>query len=275
MRKPPTLTSGRLLDVLDGIYAAAGSPAAWHEALTGLADAFGADDAALGTLAPEGIVWMVSPRTDPHWMARYTPYHAENAVWHAIAVSRAGSAITDDMVVSSAQRARSGYYNEWAHPQGYQHKLGSLIRQEGGRQTVLTLPGRRTFGSDAVQALERLTPHIARAVWLNECLQAEHARPALVPPIATPPPEHPERRGADRRGSPAAELTWALRCRFGLTPAEARLALEIARGDGKQAAADRLGISYATARSHLSRIFDKTGVRRQAELVRLVLGVES
>jgi DNA-binding CsgD family transcriptional regulator len=62
----------------------------------------------------------------------------------------------------------------------------------------------------------------------------------------------------------------SLRERFGLTPAEATLALEIAKGDGRQATADRLGITLGTARSHLSKIFDKTGVTRQAELVRLL-----
>ena len=62
-----------------------------------------------------------------------------------------------------------------------------------------------------------------------------------------------------------------LRARFGLTAAEAALALEIVKGDGRQAAADRLGITVGTARSHLTRIFDKTGVRHQAELVRLLL----
>jgi DNA-binding CsgD family transcriptional regulator len=62
-----------------------------------------------------------------------------------------------------------------------------------------------------------------------------------------------------------------LRERFGLTPAEAAFALEIVKGDGRQAAADRLGITVGTARTHLSNIFDKTGSRRQAELVRLLL----
>lgn len=61
-----------------------------------------------------------------------------------------------------------------------------------------------------------------------------------------------------------------LRQRFGLTEAEAALAIEIAQGDGKHAAAARRGITYATARAHLSRVFEKTGVRRQAELVRLI-----
>ncbi|WP_371424570.1 helix-turn-helix transcriptional regulator [Tardiphaga sp.] len=62
-----------------------------------------------------------------------------------------------------------------------------------------------------------------------------------------------------------------LRKRFGFTAAEVAFALEIIKGDGRQASADRLGISVGTARSHLSSIFDKTGSRRQAELVRLLL----
>jgi DNA-binding CsgD family transcriptional regulator len=56
----------------------------------------------------------------------------------------------------------------------------------------------------------------------------------------------------------------------GLTAAEAAVAVEIAQGDGRAAAAERLGIREATVRSHLSAIFDKIGVRRQAELVRLL-----
>ena len=63
--------------------------------------------------------------------------------------------------------------------------------------------------------------------------------------------------------------------KFGLTPAEANFATEIAKGDGIQAAADRLSISRATARTHLSRIFDKTGTQRQAELVRVLLSIKS
>lgn len=62
-----------------------------------------------------------------------------------------------------------------------------------------------------------------------------------------------------------------LRHRYGLTPAEARLAWEIARGGGRKTAAENRGISVATARSQLTSIFDKTGVRRQSELVRLLL----
>lgn len=57
---------------------------------------------------------------------------------------------------------------------------------------------------------------------------------------------------------------------FALTPAQMALADEIVRGDGVRAAARRLRISYGTARAHLLQIFQKTGARRQTELVRLM-----
>jgi DNA-binding CsgD family transcriptional regulator len=66
----------------------------------------------------------------------------------------------------------------------------------------------------------------------------------------------------------------ALQRRFGLTSAEANFALEILNGDGRAAAAARSNITVGTARTHLEHIFEKTGVRRQAELVRLLLSDE-
>ncbi|CAN7493384.1 helix-turn-helix transcriptional regulator [Mesorhizobium sp. LjRoot246] len=67
-----------------------------------------------------------------------------------------------------------------------------------------------------------------------------------------------------------AETKEYLRGRFGLTRAEAEVAWEILKGDGRNAAAARLGIAATTVRAHLTSIFEKTGVRRQAELVRLL-----
>jgi DNA-binding CsgD family transcriptional regulator len=62
-----------------------------------------------------------------------------------------------------------------------------------------------------------------------------------------------------------------LRLRFQLTPAEAALAAEIMQGDGRKAAARRCRITDGTAKSHLAKIFEKTGTRRQAELIRLLI----
>ncbi|MPZ56694.1 MAG: hypothetical protein GEU91_09410 [Rhizobiales bacterium] len=68
-----------------------------------------------------------------------------------------------------------------------------------------------------------------------------------------------------------AETKEYLQRRFGLTQAEAAVALETLKGDGRDAVAARLGISMTTVRAHLSHIFEKTGARRQAELVRLLM----
>ncbi|MGH8194089.1 MAG: helix-turn-helix transcriptional regulator [Woeseiaceae bacterium] len=57
----------------------------------------------------------------------------------------------------------------------------------------------------------------------------------------------------------------------GLSRVEARLAALLVQGKSVEQAAKALRISVNTGRAYLKRIFDKTGVNRQAELVRLVL----
>ena len=59
---------------------------------------------------------------------------------------------------------------------------------------------------------------------------------------------------------------------FGLTAAEARLATRLADGEGLDEAALALGVTRNTARSQLQAIFAKTGVNRQGDLVRVLLG---
>ena len=56
----------------------------------------------------------------------------------------------------------------------------------------------------------------------------------------------------------------------GLTGAELRVLLALAQGLGGMEAADMLGISEPTVRTHLQRIFAKTGTSRQANLLRLL-----
>jgi DNA-binding CsgD family transcriptional regulator len=58
---------------------------------------------------------------------------------------------------------------------------------------------------------------------------------------------------------------------FELTPAEAKLAMLLARGLSLAEVAAAQTISPHTARAQLKSIFAKTRVSRQAELVRLIL----
>jgi len=75
------------------------------------------------------------------------------------------------------------------------------------------------------------------------------------------PDAQPEDRGA------------LLRRLYELSSREAQLVQALAGGETLKEYASRNHVSYETVRSQLRRVFDKTGVRRQAQLVPLVLRV--
>lgn len=68
------------------------------------------------------------------------------------------------------------------------------------------------------------------------------------------------------RGRRVAEAVRGYR----LTPCEARMLDMLFDGCSVPQAAGRLGVAPSTARTHLQRLFDKTGARRQGDLLRLI-----
>ncbi len=72
---------------------------------------------------------------------------------------------------------------------------------------------------------------------------------------------------------PASAQAESLRIAAGLTAAEARVAALIGGGLTTLAAAAALGISANTVKTHLARCFDKTGVRSQVALARLLASI--
>ena len=134
--------------------------------------------------------------------------------------------------------------------------------------------------SELLSAVEACTQtKINRPAGAKIKLQRSHNQPAMIIEVL------PYRKNISNLfgSSPAAMLLVRrdVECRqikieklkqvFGLTPAEAVLAYEILKGDGRAAAAERCGITINTARTHLMRIFEKTDVRRQAELVHVLI----
>ncbi len=78
------------------------------------------------------------------------------------------------------------------------------------------------------------------------------------------------------RGDPKdAPVIAAFAERFGLTTQETRVLRAVVEAGSVPMAADILGISSSTARTHVTSIFDKTGVRRQADLLRLLMETKS
>ncbi len=73
------------------------------------------------------------------------------------------------------------------------------------------------------------------------------------------------------RRAPAED---ALARGFGLTPAKAPLAASLAAGSSLAEHARKRRIAMPTARTHLAHVFEKTGCRRQAELVAVLLALQ-
>ena len=59
---------------------------------------------------------------------------------------------------------------------------------------------------------------------------------------------------------------------YRLTPMEVRVLLAIVEIGGAPQVADALGIGEGTVKTHLKRLYEKTGARRQADLVKLLAG---
>ena len=64
-----------------------------------------------------------------------------------------------------------------------------------------------------------------------------------------------------------------LRSLYDLTPAESKIAGMLLEGLEVRTVAERVGVTLDTCRFHVKRILNKTGARRQAELVRLMSGL--
>jgi DNA-binding CsgD family transcriptional regulator len=135
-------------------------------------------------------------------------------------------------------------------------KLQSLISQAlspiaspsaspGGTMRTLRPSGKRPYGI-LVSPVSRNYPVLSML------------RPAICMVITDPESQKPL-------------PTDKLRSTFGFTEAEAKLAALLAAGEGLRSAAEKLEITYGTARTRLAEIFQKTETRRQGELIRLLL----
>jgi DNA-binding CsgD family transcriptional regulator len=71
-------------------------------------------------------------------------------------------------------------------------------------------------------------------------------------------------------GSPSAPQTIAKV--FRLTPTELNVLLAIVEVGGAPEVAELLGIAVSTVKTHLARVYDKTGTKRHADLAKLVAG---
>lgn len=132
-----------------------------------------------------------------------------------------------------------------------QQKLRALIQSVIFEAAI----GRAAAPAQAVLHRQSDVPLTVSAIRLSAYRHIfESSRPVIFLLIADP---------ADRQRAGMEFICQTYR----LTPAEARLASAMLGGGNLRQAANEAGMSYETARWYLKLLFQKTGTRRQAELV--------
>ena len=170
--------------------------------------------------------------------------------------------LRDDMTIEFANHKsdETSSLSAWVQTiHGRLHAVGDLA-SERLRATVRSRGGTYAVGLASAGRLQRAWLQIVpmkRAVGLTTAWPSAAALVILRLPPATP--EHTQ---------------WLrhLGLKFRLTEAELRVLARLASGLEPRSIADELHISYATVRTHLRLLYEKTGCRRQAELVLLALG---
>ena len=133
--------------------------------------------------------------------------------------------------------------------------LAAVTRRIGGRVAAGRRAGDRVEGPGSRTFRTRSSRYEVRAVRLPASVAGRGDLAIATVERLTPALPHPR----------------SLQKRFGLTRREAEVALILARGATNEDAAERLGISPHTVRTHAERIFAKLGIRtRKALALRLL-----
>lgn len=254
-----------LLHLVDRVYAAAAAETAWEATLEDIRHAGRLEGVALvavdrGKRRPT-LLASVGPGEARQAGRRLDPPPANPLHTDAVLGSKPGAVWLDHEVMAPALWRETAFASNWMRPQGLVTWACVILASDAERSILLEVyggaadaaTGARIFG-----LLSRLAPHLLRA-WR---LGGTH-EPGAVGEAA--PPD-------GRRGTAMAELSpdCRLRAVFGLTRAEARLALHLASGGSLASAAATFGVRLSTLRSQLMQVYGKTSTNRQVELVALL-----
>ncbi len=160
---------------------------------------------------------------------------------------------------------------------------GDAVDSHAGRLHIVAQPRPLSALADAVARIARSSNHNDDGSALGQRgigipIERRDGAPPLVAHVL-PLQAGELRPGVSQRAvaavffadaaAPVPAHSQALALLYDLTPAETRVFELIAAGRTQVEVAAQLGIAPSTVKTHLLRVFDKTGCARQAELVRL------
>ncbi len=248
-----------LLRTIDRLYAAAVAPTEWPSFLSPLASLFDADNAYVSQIE--------------HQRRTLDYIGLPQANREVVPVSKFGSLIDQDprMALFKLANARAVHcrmattderlhdsraYREYLAPLDIEYTMVATFPVREGVTHHLGLTRGRDkpeFSGLDCDLLNELAPHLERCFVLRRAID-EKTAPAPAPVDAEPEESDDA----------------LLRQMFTLSPAQAKLTISLFNGASVKQAAETMAITEGSARQYLHQIFDKTGARRQAELVRLI-----
>lgn len=256
-----------VLGIVDDIYAAACGEAPWDKVLARVCRFGGLDGGALRAVdALERrcellAAWSISSARAP--AARLHAMTGDPLLADSILRSAPGAVLHEhNCLVRAGHSASSGV------PADSRQSWACMVLGNDERRVVCLevyrAAGEASGRPDPSDFLRQLSPHLVRAWRIGRATRAALA----LPPPAAPAPSLRGLAPAADAGLPAAAR---LRAEFGLTKAEARLALHLTDGSSLASAAAAFDVKLTTIRSQLQQVFAKTGTSRQSELVAMLL----
>jgi DNA-binding CsgD family transcriptional regulator len=155
----------------------------------------------------------------------------------------------------------------------YGRSARRLLAAQAGTQTLLDEAMRQAMTNDLLEI-----PHFSRSIPIRR----PSGRPDYAIQFSMLTEKNEFGQGiatpraiafiTDPSAAPAPEPEQLIEL-YRLTPAEARLAIALANGDGLQEVAGQIGISLNTAKTQLQSIYGKTGTDNRAKLTKLLFAL--
>jgi DNA-binding CsgD family transcriptional regulator len=262
-----------ILQLVDRIYAAAFGETPWGQTLASICLAGKLDGCALSMVDPlerRRAVLAVCGLAEPNVMLGPMPGNPQLTA--TIFRPALGAVWQNCQITSDARSNTRSLWTDWMRANGFVSSACVIVGRDEGQLVCLEVyaGARRASGCPELDDfLRQLAPHLSRA-W-----RFGRMRPSTLATTGCCAfPSHSHTDAARAPDLAAFPEVARLRAEFGLTKAEARLALRLAEGSSLASAARAFNVKLTTVRSQLQQVFVKTGTSRQTELVALLLNRE-
>lgn len=179
-----------VLAIVDAAYGGVHDPDEWIRTLRLLAEAFNGSAAALGEVdrfAPDKVLTVMAGAMDAGQIGRYPTYAHLDPMPSAIAGVPVGRAVTSANLFSAAEQSRMQFVNEYLKPMDAEEAMACCLTASNGRLAIMSILRPRRFGAfdhDDLAKLDRLTPHLSRALSLRRDFAQQQLQTAALGAIA-------------------------------------------------------------------------------------------